>query len=50
MKKNANKIMYSEPAGYFPKELRKKHKLGEFAEGAKKTEKKTETKKKVKRK
>lgn len=28
----ANKIKYSEPAGYFPKEIRKKYKLGEFAE------------------
>lgn len=26
------KIVYSEPADYFPKELRKKYKLGEFAE------------------
>lgn len=49
MKKNAKKVMYSEPADYFPKELRKKHGLGEYA--GKQTEtKKTETKKKVKRK
>jgi hypothetical protein len=47
MKKNDKKIIYSEPADYFPKELRKKHKIGEYAEN---TEKKTETKKKVKRK
>ena len=46
------KIVYSEPAEYFPKELKKKYGLGEYAEGAKKkTEKKaTDTKKKVKRK
>ena len=28
------KIIYSEPADYFPKELREKHKLGEFAKPA----------------
>lgn len=48
MKKNAKKVIYSEPAEYFPKSIRKELKIGEFAE--KKTEKKTETKKKVKRK
>ena len=26
------KIVYVEPADYFPKELRKKYKLGEYAE------------------
>lgn len=26
------KVVYVEPADYFPKELRKKYKLGEFAE------------------
>lgn len=31
----AKKIIYSEPAEYFPKELRKKYKLGEFAENDK---------------
>lgn len=48
----AKKITYSEPTGYFPKELRKKYKLGEFAEtntkekaSAKKTVKKTVKKK-----
>lgn len=46
MKKDTKKIMYSEPGDYFPKELRKKHKLGEYAESKKKTE---TTKKKVKR-
>ena len=46
MKKNTKKITYTEPGDYFPKELRKKHKLGEYAE----TEKKTPAKKKVKRK
>ena len=37
----ANKINYSEPKDYIPKELRKKYGLGEFAkdEPKKKTEK-----------
>ena len=48
MKKNAKNIGYSEPLDFFPKELRKKYGLGEYAE-PKKTEKKTEPKKKVKR-
>ena len=39
------KVVYSEPAGYFSKETRKKFKIGEYAEDAKKTD----TKKKVKR-
>ena len=26
------KIVYAEPADYFPKEIREKYKLGEFAE------------------
>jgi len=34
------KIVYVEPADYFPKEIRKKYKLGEFAE----TDAETETK------
>lgn len=29
---NEKKIVYSEPADFFPKELREKYKLGEFAE------------------
>ena len=29
---NEKKIVYSEPADLFPKELREKYKLGEFAE------------------
>ena len=33
------KIKYSEPEGYFPESIRRKHKIGEFAE------KKTDTKK-----
>lgn len=48
----AKKIAYSEPAGYFPKEIRKKYKLGEYAETATKAAakgKKTADKK-VKRK
>lgn len=35
------KITYSEPTEYFPKELRKKYGLGEYAEGSKTTEKKS---------
>ena len=30
------KVVYVEPADYFPKDLRKKYKLGEFAETAEK--------------
>ena len=45
MKKNAKKNTYVEPNDYFPKDIRKKAGLGEYAE--KKT---TATKKKVKRK
>lgn len=30
------KVKYSEPAGYFPKEIRKKYRLGEYAETSKK--------------
>ena len=40
-----NKIMYSEPADYFPEDVRRKYKLGEFNtdddEPKKKTVKKT---------
>lgn len=39
----ANKIKYSEPSSYFPEHIRKKHKIGEYAET--KTETKTDTKK-----
>ena len=40
------KIGYVEPADYFPKELRKKHKIGEYAASEKKaTARKTTTKK-----
>ena len=46
MKKNTKKIMYSEPMDYFPKEIRKKNKLGEFADG----KDSAPAKKKVKRK
>lgn len=42
------RVAYSEPAEYIPKSIRKELKIGEYAE--KKTEKKTDTKKKVKRK
>ena len=46
MKKNTKKVIYTEPADYFPKSVRKKMGLGEYAD----KDKKTETKKKVKRK
>lgn len=39
----ANEIRYSEPEGYFPESIRKKHKIGEYAETN--TEVKIETKK-----
>ena len=43
-RKNMEKVTYSEPAEYIPKEIRKKYKLGEYAE--KETDKeKTEKKK-----
>lgn len=48
MAKSTKKIAYSEPADYFPKEVRKKLKIGEFAETAKKPA--ATPKKKVKRK
>lgn len=41
------KTGYTEPDDYFPKSVRKKNKLGEYAEDAKKQ---TPAKKKVKRK
>ena len=43
-------IMYSEPASYFPKETRKKYKLGEYAEDAGKAAKKSSPKKNKKQK
>ena len=43
------KTTYTEPADYFPKELRKQYKLGEYAEGAR-PEKKTTAKKTTKKK
>lgn len=42
MKKNGKKVGYVEPSSYFPKDIRKKAKLGEYAN-------ETDTKKKVKR-
>jgi hypothetical protein len=42
------KIKYTEPTGYFPESIRKKHGLGEYAEKEtpkKETAKKTDTKK-----
>lgn len=38
------KIKYVEPADYFPKSLRKKYKLGEYAEPKKDTKKETDKK------
>lgn len=35
-------VKYTEPSGYFPESIRKKHKIGEFAE--KKTDAKKTTK------
>ena len=32
MANEKKKIPYSEPASYFPESIRKKHKLGEYAE------------------
>lgn len=32
MKNNPKKIVYVEPEDYFPKEIRQKYKLGEYAE------------------
>ena len=51
MAKNVTKkkVAYMEPDDYFPKEIRKEFKLGEYAEDAKKPKKATPTKKKVKR-
>ena len=43
---NGKKIKYTEPSGYFPESIRKKHKIGEFAE--KKTDTKTTAKNKKK--
>ena len=51
MAERPKKIVYTEPVDYFPKELRKKYKLGEYAETeekkkpAKKAVKKTQKKK-----
>ena len=39
-------IKYVEPANYFPESVRKKHKIGEFAETKKDTKKATANKKK----
>ena len=35
------KISYSEPTSFFPKEIRKKNKIGEYAETKKSTKKAT---------
>ena len=43
--KKSEKVSYKEPAEYFPKEIRKKYGLGEFAPKSKDTPKKKTTKK-----
>ena len=43
----AKRISYSEPADYFPKNVRKNAKIGEYAETTKKTTAKKTTKKKA---
>ena len=45
MKKETRTVKYSEPSSYFPESIRKKHKIGEYAE-AKNEPKKTAEKKK----
>lgn len=44
------RISYTEPSSYFPLSVRKKAKLGEFAETGNKTTKKKTTKKTTKKK
>lgn len=44
-KKTSKKVVYSEPADYFPKSVRKEMKIGEYAEKPKKVAKKTTKKK-----
>lgn len=39
------KIVYAEPAGYIPEDIRKKYKLGKYAEPKDDTKKTKETKK-----
>ena len=46
MKKETRTVKYTEPSNYFPKSIRKKHKIGEFAEVKKDTKKTTDSKKK----
>lgn len=42
----AKTVKYSEPSNYFPESVRKKHKIGEYAEVKKDTKKATDKKKK----
>ena len=42
----AKSVKYTEPAGYFPESVRKKNKIGEYAEVKKDTKKATDKKKK----
>ena len=46
----SKRISYTEPSDYFPASVRKKAKIGEFAETAKKTTKKKTTKTATKKK
>ena len=45
MEKKQKTIKYVEPASYFPEEIRKKHKLGEYAEPKSEAEKPNDQKK-----
>lgn len=49
-KNTTKKVAYKEPDDYFPKEIRKKYGLGEYAESGKKSASSGTAKKKVKRK
>ena len=46
MKKETRAVRYSEPSDYFPKSIRKKNKIGEYAEVKKDTKKTADKKKK----
>ena len=46
MKKETRTVKYSEPSNYFPEAIRKKYKLGEYAEVKKDTKKPADKKKK----
>ena len=48
MANNKKTVRYTEPSGYFPTSVRKKNKIGEFAEAKTDTKKKTTATKKKK--